>query len=114
MSLKPLLDEHFAEAVAERLRQAGHDAVSDVADPSLRANRTLKPFPVSSVRDAGSSRKTSRTSGRYCVVPTTAARPSSNFSWSHPVGCPEAANTPQPRFEPLSDGCTARCCDKTR
>jgi len=31
-----LLDEHFSDVIAERLRQLGHDVLAVVADPSLR------------------------------------------------------------------------------
>ena len=37
MTPKLLLDEHFAEGIAARLRADGHDVVAVVSDPDLRA-----------------------------------------------------------------------------
>lgn len=37
MSVRLLLDEHYPESVASQLGAAGHDVVTVVADPELRA-----------------------------------------------------------------------------
>ena len=44
VSEKVLLDEHYSEAIAARLRAAGHDVVAVVVDPELRAQSDLEVF----------------------------------------------------------------------
>jgi hypothetical protein len=41
---KLLLDEHYAEAIAARVRAAGHDVLAMVADPELCAQSDLAVF----------------------------------------------------------------------
>ncbi len=44
MTERLLLDEHYSEAIAARLRFAGHDVVAVVADPELRAQSDQEVF----------------------------------------------------------------------
>lgn len=44
MSEKLLLDEHCSDAIAARLRAAGHDVLAVVADPELRAQSDQEVF----------------------------------------------------------------------
>jgi hypothetical protein len=44
VSVRLLLDEHYSEAIAERLRAAGYDVVSVVADPDLRGQPDAEIF----------------------------------------------------------------------
>lgn len=44
MSPRLLLDEHYANEIAERLRAQGHDVVSVVANPALRSQPDLELF----------------------------------------------------------------------
>lgn len=39
-----LLDEHYSEAIAAKLRAVGHDVIAVVADPELRAAPDLEIF----------------------------------------------------------------------
>jgi hypothetical protein len=41
---KLLLDEHYSDAIAARLRAAGHDVLAVVADPELRAQSDVEVF----------------------------------------------------------------------
>ncbi|MCL2781894.1 MAG: DUF5615 family PIN-like protein [Actinomycetia bacterium] len=43
-SVALLLDEHFADAIAERLRAEGHDVIALVTDPTLRAEPDSEVF----------------------------------------------------------------------
>lgn len=44
MTEKLLLDEHYSDAIAARLRAAGHDVLAVVADPELRAQPDSEVF----------------------------------------------------------------------
>lgn len=44
MNEKLLLDEHYSDAIAARLRAAGHDVLAVVADPELRAQSDVEVF----------------------------------------------------------------------
>lgn len=44
MTVKLLLDEHFSDVVAARLREEGHDVTAVVADPTLRAQPDSEIF----------------------------------------------------------------------
>jgi hypothetical protein len=44
VSEKLLLDEHYSDAIAERLRAADHDVLAVVAEPELRGQSDLEVF----------------------------------------------------------------------
>ncbi len=51
MTERLLLDEHYGQAIAEALRERGHDVIAVVADPELRGRSDADIYAWAAARD---------------------------------------------------------------